>query len=117
MKKIYLRLLTVTLLIILIVVISLLTLSIFFPESKKYDENSIVGNDISSIIEKYGDFDKIFYDKSGNIGSGWYTINEREPLKIGNFIKLGMREAKYQVICFENNIAVKTYVRIGTPGG
>ena len=89
-----------------------------FPKENKYNEKYIINKDISSIVEIYGEFDRIFFDESGkNIVSAWYTINERKPFKIGNLVTFGMRNERYQVICFENDIAVKTFVRVGNIGG
>lgn len=95
----------------IVVIIFLIILLRLYSKSSKYDEEFIIGNNISIIVEEYGEFDKVFYDGSGMLVSGWYTLNEREPALVG------VKEAKYLIINFENGIAVKVYERVGNIGG
>ena len=91
---------------------------VFFNIDNSYNSKDIIGKDVSYIVEKYGEFDKVFYDEQANtITSGWYTIKEREPLNIFNVIKFGMTEDEYFVIIFENDEAINTYKRVGNIGG
>ena len=90
----------------------------FLNIDNSYNSKDIIGRDVSYIFEKYGEFDKVFYDEQENtIISGWYTIKERKPLNIFNIIKFGMTQDEYFVIVFENDEAINTYKRVGNIGG
>ena len=70
----------------------------FYPTYYKYNDRFIIGNDISSIVEKYGEFDKVFYSEreetKGKIAKAGYLIRE-EKLSFG-----GTDPAEYYMIYF-----------------
>ena len=103
-------------LIIIFIIVLIITSSIIggivFKNDNPYASETIVGRTILSIKEEYGQFDKVFYDESGNnISSVWYIIEEKKRKLIG------WEDEKYLVILFENGIATGTYERIGNIGG
>lgn len=72
----------------------------------------MIGMTRSSIIDEYGPFDKVFYDDSGDkVTMGWYIIEERKQTITG------LREEKYFVVVFEDDLAKETYERVGNIGG
>jgi len=87
----------------------------YHPTHFKYNDRFVVGNSVSAIAERYGEFDKIFYkdlhDSKSGISSGGYMV---EPRKQGF---LGTDWAKYYMIRFVNGKAVSVRIEEGNWGG
>jgi hypothetical protein len=77
----------------------------------KYNSEEMIGMTRSSIIDEYGAFDKVFYDDGEKVTMGWYIIEERKQTI------MGLREEKYFVVVFEDDLAKETYERVGNIGG
>ncbi len=83
------------------------------PTHYRYNDKFIIGSSVNEVIERYGDFDKVFYtDESENdIGWGGYIV---VPAKVGF---LGTSFPKYYMIEFRNGKAVRVSIEIGGWGG
>ena len=79
-----------------------LILMLCLPKNK-YDDKLIIGNDVSSIVDTYGEFEHTLYDIDGTVGQGWYVLKEASN---GLF---GSEYPTYYIIVFENNIASESY--------
>lgn len=103
----------IVIIVILIIIIFIIGFAIIKKNNqKKFNSEEMLGMTMSSIVDKYGAFDKVFYDDSGkNVTSGWYIIEE------GKLTNLGRREEKYFVVVFEDGLAKETYERVGNIGG
>lgn len=89
--------------------------TVFLFNNHRYSKNFIIGNDISSIVDKYGEFDKVWYNDNEKkiISSGWYIISPRQRSLFG----LGTLPEKYLIIRFYNGKAVSVEEQIRNPGG
>lgn len=103
----------IILIVILIIIIFIVGFVIIKRNNEKiYNSEEMIGMTMSSIIDKYGVFDKVFYDDTGeNVTMGWYIIEERKQTVVGP------KEEKYFVVVFENDLVKETYERVGNIGG
>ncbi|NTW96673.1 MAG: hypothetical protein HGB31_08655 [Erysipelotrichaceae bacterium] len=83
------------------------------PTHFKYNDRFIIGNQVSSIIDKYGKFDKIFYveDSTTEIYSAGYIVEDAKVSFFGTSIE------KYYMIYFKDGIAISVVIMIGGWGG
>lgn len=103
----------IILLVILIITIFIIGFVIIKENSeKKYNSEEMLGMTMSSIIDEYGAFDKVFYDDAGeNATMGWYVVEERKQTI------MGLKEEKFFVVVFEDGLVKETYERVGNIGG
>lgn len=97
------KVLIVSFMVLLVIIIATLILTLCFPKSK-YDDKLILGKNVSSIIDTYGEFDCTRRARDGTIDAGWYIIKEAS-----NDIIFGSEYPLYYIIVFENDIAIKAY--------
>lgn len=84
----------------------------FHPTHYKYNDRFIVGRSAKQIVERYGEFDKVFYSDEGTeISAAGYVT---EPAKVGF---LGTSWPKYYMIRFSEGIAVSVEIESGGWGG
>lgn len=109
MKK-HFKIILLVIVIIIVFIIGIVTIK--KNSEKKYISEEMIGMTRSSIIDEYGAFDKVFYDDAGDkVTMGWYIIEERKQTI------MGLREEKYFVVIFEDDLAKETYERVGNIGG
>lgn len=103
----------IILIVILIIIIFIIGFVIIKKNNeKKYNSEEMLGMTMSSIIDEYGAFDKVFYDDAGeNVTMGWYVIEERKQTI------MGLKEEKFFVVVFEDGLVKETYERVGNIGG
>lgn len=94
---------------------SLLIIGLFWyshPTHFKYNDRFIIGRSSKQIVERYGEFDKVFYrDDGSEISAGGYVT---ETAKVGY---LGTSWPKYYMIRFSEGKAVSVGIETGGWGG
>ncbi len=87
----------------------------YHPTHYKYNDRFVIGNNISTIVKRYGEFDKIFYnhehDSQSGVDCGGYII---KPRKVGF---LGTYPEKYYMIYFIDGKADSVAIESGGWGG
>ena len=93
---------------VFILIIAILASCIFWFFNKndsRYNDDLIIGKDLSTIVDTYGEFEHIRYKTDGSVGAGWYV------LKKASF--LGNKKPTYYIIVFEDDTAVGVYEHTG----
>lgn len=92
---------------VIVFLLSILIVSIHILRNRNdynYDDDLIIGRNVTAIIDTYGEFEHTRRGKDGTIGSGWYILKEAS-----GDILLGSEYPKYYIIVFEDEIAVRAY--------
>ena len=84
----------------------------FHPTHISFNDRFILGNTVSEIVERYGEFDRTYEDKSFRLVKAEYMIRDNTPELIMSY-----DNSLWYEIYFQDSAAVKVSLREGYPGG
>ena len=99
------KLVSIAVFILIIAILASCIYLFFNKNNSNYNDELIVGKDLSTIIDTYGEFEHIRYKTDGSVGAGWYVLKEASVF--------GNKKPTYYIIVFENDIAVGVYEHTG----
>lgn len=84
----------------------------FHPTHISFNDRFVLGNAVSEIVERYGEFDRTYEDENLSLVKAEYMIRDNNPELI-----MGYDDSLWYEIYFQDGVAVKVNLREGTIGG
>lgn len=84
----------------------------FHPTHISFNDRFILGNTVSEIVERYGQFDRTYEDKNLSLVKAEYMIRDNTPELIMSY-----DNSLWYEIYFQNGVAVEAALRKGYIGG